>query len=122
MLRGDSEPEKGYYYRSDHFEFARVGVPAVYADSGEELIGAPAGEGKRLRERYTREHYHKPSDELRAEWDLSGAVEDVEVLFELGREIAWASEWPAWKPGSEFRARRLTQLGAQAVGSAGRTP
>jgi Zn-dependent M28 family amino/carboxypeptidase len=114
VLRGDTEPEKGYYYRSDHFEFARAGVPAVYADSGEELIGAPPGEGRRLREAFTRERYHKPSDELLATWDLSGAVEDVELLHELGRGLAGAEEWPAWKPGSEFRARRLAQLRAHA--------
>jgi Zn-dependent M28 family amino/carboxypeptidase len=113
VLRGDPEPEKGYYYRSDHFEFARVGVPAVYADSGEELIGAPAGEGRRLREQYTRERYHKPSDELRDDWDLSGAVEDLELLTELGRQIASEPCWPAWKLGSEFRARRLAQLSGQ---------
>jgi Zn-dependent M28 family amino/carboxypeptidase len=113
IVRGDAEPEKGYYYRSDHFEFARAGVPAVYADSGEELIGAPADEGRRLREVYTRERYHKPSDELRDEWDLAGAVEDVELLYELGREIASAAVWPAWKSGSEFRAKRLAQLRTQ---------
>jgi len=106
VLRGDSEPEKGYFYRSDHYEFARMRVPAVYADSGEELIGQPAGEGRRLREEYTREQYHKPSDELHDEWDLSGAVEDVELLYELGRGIAQADTWPDWKPGSEFRAPR----------------
>ncbi|MBK7644309.1 MAG: M28 family peptidase [Planctomycetes bacterium] len=110
VLRGDSEPEKGYYYRSDHFEFARAGVPAVYADGGVDLIGAPSGEGKRLWTLYTRERYHKPGDELRDEWDLAGAVEDVELLYELGRTIATEDAWPAWKPGSEFRATRLAQL------------
>ncbi len=110
VVRGDSEPEKGYYYRSDHFEFAKAGVPAIYADSGEELIGRKPGEGQRLREEYTRERYHKPSDEVREDWDPSGAVEDLELLWQLGREVASAREWPEWKPGSEFRARRLEQL------------
>ena len=102
VLRGDREPEKGYYFRSDHFEFARVGVPAVYAGSGEELIGAKSGEGRRLHELYTRERYHKPGDELRDGWDLSGAVEDVELLYELGREIASSPVRPAWKPGKRI--------------------
>ena len=115
VVRGDSEPEKGYFYRSDHFEFAKVGVPAVYADSGDELIGRKAGEGHRLREEYTRLHYHKPSDEVREDWDLSGAVEDLELLCELGRDVARAREWPAWKPGSEFRARRIEQLRTHAA-------
>jgi len=103
VLRGDSEPEKGYFYRSDHYEFARMHVPAVYADSGDELIGQPAGEGRRLREEYTRERYHKPSDQLLDDWDLSGAVEDVELLYELGRDVASRPAWPDWKLGSEFR-------------------
>ncbi len=102
VLRGDSEPEKGYFYRSDHYEFARAGVPAVYADSGEDLIGESAGEGRRKREEYTRVRYHKPADKLHDSWDLAGAVEDVELLYELGREVAHAEAWPVWKPSSEF--------------------
>ncbi len=102
VLRGDSEPEKGYFYRSDHYEFARKGVPALYADAGEELIGEPAGAGRKKREEYTRERYHKPADKLHDEWDLAGAVEDVELLYELGREVARGALWPAWKPSSEF--------------------
>jgi Zn-dependent M28 family amino/carboxypeptidase len=110
VVRADSEPEKGYYYRSDHFEFARVGVPALYACSGQELIGRPAGTGKRLWAEFTRERYHKPGDELRDDWDLGGAVDDLQLLYELGLRIAAAPSWPAWKPGSEFRARRLAQV------------
>jgi Zn-dependent M28 family amino/carboxypeptidase len=106
VLRGDSEPEKGYYYRSDHYEFASHGVPAVYADSGEELIGAPYGEGRRRREEYTRMRYHKPADRLDEEWNLEGAAEDVELLYELGREVARSDSWPAWRPSSEFRPLR----------------
>jgi len=115
VVRGDSEPEKGYYYRSDHFEFARAGVPALYADSGEELVGKSAAESKRLREEYTRTRYHKPSDELRDDWDLAGAVEDVELLCELGRTLAMQRDWPAWKPGSEFKKRREDSLRAAAA-------
>ena len=106
VLRGDSEPEKGFYYRSDHYEFASHGVPAVYADSGEDLIGAPAGEGRRRHEEYTRMRYHKPADRLDDDWNLEGAVEDLELLYELGCVVARTDTWPAWRPSSEFRALR----------------
>jgi Zn-dependent M28 family amino/carboxypeptidase len=113
VLRGDSEPEKGYYYRSDHYEFASHGVPAVYADSGEELIGAPAGEGRRRREEYTRLRYHKPADRLDEDWNLEGAAEDLELLYELGREVSRSESWPAWRPSSEFRPLRAPRAPAQ---------
>jgi Zn-dependent M28 family amino/carboxypeptidase len=73
-LRPDPEPEKGFYYRSDHFNFARVGVPALYTDEGVEFIGKPEGYGMEKREQYTANDYHAPSDEVKPDWDLSGAV------------------------------------------------
>jgi len=106
----DAEPEKGLYYRSDHFSFAKVGVPALYADGGIAMIGKPPGWGLAKAAEYTAKDYHKPSDELRSEWNLQGAVRDMQLLFRVGREVAEAEEWPRWKDGSEFRAVREASL------------
>jgi Zn-dependent M28 family amino/carboxypeptidase len=107
----DPEPEKGFFYRSDHFEFAKRGVPALYTDSGVEYIGKPEGYGREKREQYTRDDYHKPSDQVKPDWDLSGAVEDVRLLFRVGYEVAEGDTWPAWRPGTEFEAIREQMLG-----------
>jgi Zn-dependent M28 family amino/carboxypeptidase len=106
----DAQPEKGYYYRSDHFEFAKVGVPALYADGGVSMIGRPPGWGQAKADEYVANDYHKPSDEVKPDWDLSGAVVDMELLYRVGREIADGDTWPAWKPSSEFRAVREASL------------
>lgn len=105
-VTGDAEPEKGFYYRSDHFEFAKVGVPALDPDSGSEYIGKPAGYGKEKRDYYTEHDYHKPSDEVKPDWDLSGAVDDLRVFFEIGNEVAEGDYYPLWNRGSEFKAKR----------------
>ncbi len=107
---GDAEPEKGFYYRSDHFEFAKQGVPALDPEQGIDYIGKPAGFGKEKRDYYTEHDYHKPSDEVKPNWDLSGAVEDLGVLFELGVRVANADKFPEWKAGNEFKARREAML------------
>ncbi len=106
----DPEPEKGFFYRSDHFEFAKQGVPALYTDSGVEYIGKPEGYGEQKRQEYTTNDYHKPSDEIKPEWDLTGAVEDAQLLFRVGYEVAQGAQWPEWKPGTEFKARREEML------------
>jgi Zn-dependent M28 family amino/carboxypeptidase len=106
----DPESEKGFYYRSDHFEFAKQGVPALYADAGVNFIGKPAGWGLQKREEYNKNDYHKPSDEIKPDWDFSGAVEDAQMLFEVGYRVAQAAKWPEWKPGNEFKARREAML------------
>lgn len=108
VIRGDPEPEKGLFFRSDHFNFLRKGVPAVYADSGVMLIGKPPGAGEALRDAYVKDDYHKPSDERKASWDLTGAVLDMEVLYELGARVAASATWPGFAPTSEFRSRRGT--------------
>jgi len=108
-LRPDPEPEKGFYYRSDHFPFARVGVPAFDPDEGVEFIGKPEKWGLEMRQRYTDEDYHKPSDEVKPYWDLSGAVDDLRLLYGMGYHLAMSSDWPEWKPTSEFRAIREEQ-------------
>ncbi|MGH7474670.1 MAG: M28 family metallopeptidase [Longimicrobiales bacterium] len=107
----DPEPEKGFYYRSDHFEFAKQGVPALYTDSGTEYIGRPPGYGDRKREEYTANDYHKPSDEVKPDWDLSGAVEDARLLFRVGYEVSEADRWPEWNEGTEFKAIREASVG-----------
>jgi len=106
MVTGDAEPEKGFFYRSDHFEFAKQGVPALDPDEGTDYIGKPAGYGKEKRDYYTEHDYHKPSDEVKPGWDLSGAVEDLRVFFEIGNRIADGEYYPLWSPGTEFKAKR----------------
>ena len=106
----DPEPEKGFFYRSDHFEFAKEGVPALYPDSGNEYIGKPDGYGQRKRDEYTARDYHKVSDEVKPDWDLSGAVEDARLFVAVGLHVAQTIKFPAWKPGTEFKAKREAML------------
>jgi Zn-dependent M28 family amino/carboxypeptidase len=109
-LRGDPEPEKGFYYRSDHFNFAKAGVPAFYAEPGVEFIGRPADYGMQKRDEYTTNDYHKPQDEIKPGWDLSGAVQDLTLFLKMGYRVANAPKFPEWKPGNEFRATREASL------------
>jgi len=110
VVRPDPEPEKGFYYRSDHFNFAKQGVPALDPDEGIEFIGKPPEYGKNVRDDYTEHNYHKPSDEVRPDWDLSGAGEDLELLFAVGYRVAQADRFPQWRPGNEFKAKRDAML------------
>ena len=105
-VRPDPEPEKGFYYRSDHFEFAKQGVPALDTEGGIDFIGKPNGYGMRKRDEYTAKDYHKPSDEVKPDWDLSGGVQDVRMLFRVGYIVAQTDTMPEWKPGTEFKAKR----------------
>ena len=109
----DPESEKGFFYRSDHFEFAKEGVPALYADAGVNYVGKPVGWGLQKRAEYTANDYHKPTDEIKPDWDLSGAVEDGQMLFEVGYRVAQSPTWPEWKPGTEFKAKREAMLRKQ---------
>ena len=102
----DSEPEKGYYYRSDHFPFAKKGVPALYSDSGVEYRDRPAGWGLERRKEYVAQRYHKPQDEISPTWDLSGAAEDMEALYRVGATLANREQVPQWSEKSEFRRIR----------------
>jgi Zn-dependent M28 family amino/carboxypeptidase len=105
-------PDKGAYYRSDHFSLARVGVPSVYLDVGTDVVGKPAGWGRRQQEAWEKAHYHQPSDDLSPDWDLAGAVEDAQLLFSLGVKVADAPTLPEWRPGDEFEAAREKALAA----------
>jgi Zn-dependent M28 family amino/carboxypeptidase len=106
----DPEPEKGFYYRSDHFEFAKQGVPALDPHDGVDFIGKPEGWGLKMREKWTNEDYHKPSDQVKPYWDLSGMVEDLQLLFSVGYRVADADTLPTWEPGTEFKAKREAMM------------
>jgi Zn-dependent M28 family amino/carboxypeptidase len=106
VVMPDALADRGFFYRSDQFNFARHGVPAAYFSSGQQFIGRPDGWGRKQREQWEGTHYHQPSDELRDDWDLSGALEDVQLFFELGVSVANAPTAPAWVPGDEFEKLR----------------
>jgi len=97
-------PESGFYFRSDHFNFARVGVPALYGRGGFDLRGGGVEAGKAIAADYTAKHYHKTSDEFDPNWDLSGTLEDIAAIYAVGRRIADSAERPQWSADSEFRA------------------
>jgi len=110
VLKPDPTPEKGSFFRSDHFSFAKQGVPAINPGGGIDFIGHPADWGLKIIEDYTRNNYHKPSDEVRPDWDLSGAVEDLQLYLAVGYRLANAPKMANWKPGFEFKALRDKQL------------
>ena len=109
-IKPDPEPEKGFFYRSDHFEFAKQGVPSLYIDSGTEYVGKDSAYSQQKRDEYTNNDYHKPSDQVKPDWDLSGAAEDLQALFQVGYRVAQTDRWPEWKPGTEFKAKRDSML------------
>ena len=106
----DPEPEKGFYYRSDHFSFAKVGVPAFDPDPGVDFVGKPAGWGIERRKLYTAQDYHKPSDVIKADWDMSGAAEDCRLYFLVGYRVAEEPKMPEWTATAEFRGIREESL------------
>ncbi|MFQ5351028.1 MAG: M28 family peptidase [Thermoanaerobaculia bacterium] len=107
---GDQFPDRGYFYRSDQFNFAKIGVPAIYLDTGVDFIDRPEGWGKEQIDAWTEIHYHQPSDELTDEWDFTGMVDDARLALECGLAVTKSDELPAWKPGDEFEAARLEAL------------
>jgi Zn-dependent M28 family amino/carboxypeptidase len=109
-MKPNSQPEKGSFYRADHFEFSKRGVPSFYTGGGKDFIGKPANFGQQKRDDYTAHHYHQVSDEVDPNWDLSGAVQDLQLLFEVGYQAANGDKFPEWKAGSEFKAKRDSML------------
>jgi Zn-dependent M28 family amino/carboxypeptidase len=105
-LLPDQFADRGYFYRSDQFNFAKAGVPAAYFKHGTDVLGKPAGWGKEHTEHFTKVDYHQPSDQMKPDWDFAGAVEDTTLMLELGKAIANADAMPTWKPGDEFEAAR----------------
>jgi Zn-dependent M28 family amino/carboxypeptidase len=111
-VQPDQFPDRGYFYRSDQFSFAKIGVPAVFLRTGTDFIGRPAGWGREQVEYYESNHYHQPSDELQPDWNFDGMVENAELGFWTGLIIANTEQMPAWNPGDEFEAARKAALGA----------
>ncbi len=105
-LRPDAEPEKGYFYRSDHISFAKKGVPMLYADAGFDLIDGGEAKGRAAGDEYTAVRYHQPTDEYSTDWDLAGMAQSMNILYEVGARVAASEEWPNWRDGNEFRAIR----------------
>jgi len=105
-VKPEPTPEKGFYFRSDHFSFAQQGVPAIYADPGEDLVNGGIERGKMLEEDYTEHRYHRPQDEYDPSWDWSGAIQDLGLNYTIGRTLANDGKWPNWYSSSEFRAIR----------------
>ena len=107
-LSPDARPEAGSFFRSDHFSFAKVGVPAISFRAGEDWIDGGITAGKAWRDEYIAKRYHQPSDEWSPDWDLRGEVIDIGLLYDLGRDLANSRKWPEWQQGSEFKAIRDT--------------
>ena len=110
VMNPNSQPEKGSFYRADNFEFSKVGLPSLYTAAGRDVIGKPPGFGQQKKDEYVAKHYHQPSDEVNPEWDLSGAVEDLRLLLNVGYQVANSDKFPEWKPGTEFKAKRDAML------------
>ncbi len=103
-LAREPNPVIGLYFRSDHFHFAKVGVPALFIGTGIDHVGKGKEYGKQFEDDYNKERYHQPTDEFTPDkWDLSGARQDAELLFQVGKRLAFEETWPQWKSGSEFK-------------------
>jgi Zn-dependent M28 family amino/carboxypeptidase len=109
-VKPDQFPDRGYFYRSDQFSFARVGVPGLYFNTGTNFIDRPAGWGREQIEHYERTNYHQPSDQIRPDWNLEGMVQDAQLGFAAGVQLANADQMPGWVPGDEFEAARKAAL------------
>ncbi len=112
ILVADQEPEKGYFYRSDHFELSKKGVPMLYPNSGYDHREKGRAYVEAIVAEYTEKHYHAPSDEYRDDWDLTGAIEDLELYYNTGRMLIDSDTWPNWREGTEFKAMRDAQRNA----------
>jgi Zn-dependent M28 family amino/carboxypeptidase len=102
----DPRVEAGGFYRSDHFPFAKVGVPAISFGAGRDLVEGGVARGRALGEQYTKDRYHQPADEWSADWDMSSVTPDLTLLYNVGRGLADSRDWPEWSADSEFRAAR----------------
>ena len=111
-VKPEQFPDRGFFYRSDQFNFAKIGVPAIYLDTGTEFIDRPAGWGKEQIEAWEAVHYHQPSDELEESWNFDGFVEDTQLMLDAGLIVATSPDLPTWHPSDEFEAARLEALAA----------
>ncbi|WP_228450743.1 M28 family metallopeptidase [Chryseolinea soli] len=105
-LAPDPNPVAGMYFRSDHFNFAKVGIPALFVGNGVDHIEKGKEFGNAQEAEYTKNRYHQPTDEFNPNWDLSGAVENAQLLFQIGKRLSFEDAWPQWKPSSEFKSLR----------------
>jgi Zn-dependent M28 family amino/carboxypeptidase len=112
IVKPDQFVDRGYFYRSDQFSFAKIGVPAVYLEPCTDFIDRSPEWGRQVVEEYTTHHYHQPSDEYDPNWNLAGMIQDAQVGFWIGLAVANADEMPTWNPGDEFEAKRLEALAA----------
>ncbi len=112
IVTPDNFPDKGYYYRSDQFSLAKVGIPGVYLHAGINILGKPDGWGKKQNEEWTERDYHQPSDEYREDWELAGAIEDAQLLYLVGLMVGNQPAMPKWNAGDEFEAARLKAIEA----------
>jgi len=103
----DPEPGRGYFFRSDHFPLAKIGIPALSLSEPVEYTGPDPEASKRIKDEYNDKHYHQPSDEIMPDWDYTGAVNDMRLLAELGWRIANSPEMPAYRPNEQFARPRL---------------
>ncbi len=108
----EEHPERGYFYRSDHFSFAKVGIPSVSIGPGTDFIGRPKGWGVEQNEDYTAKRYHQPSDAYRADFDLTGAAQLADIVLRFGTSVANSTTVPIWNPDAEFREVRERSLRA----------
>ncbi len=115
-VQGDQFPDRGFFYRSDQFNFAKIGVPAVYLDTGTDFVERPEGWGREQIEAWEAVHYHQPSDEITGEWNFDGMIDDAVLGFKVGLWLAEQDDMPAWKAGDEFEAARLAALAALGTG------
>ncbi len=113
VLSPDANPEAGYFYRSDQLNLAKKGVPSLYIKSGIDLIGQPPGTGQAMVDNYFANIYHKQADDYQPTWDVSGSIEDLKLLFEVGAGVAEDVSWPNWYEGNEFRAARDASAAAR---------
>ncbi len=114
MVKPDQFADRGYFYRSDQFSFAKIGVPAMYLHTGTDFVDRPPGWGKEQIDHYTDVNYHQPSDEYDDSWNFDGMIADAMLGFWAGLAIANADEMPKWSEGDEFEAARLEALEAVA--------
>ncbi|WP_460758764.1 M28 family metallopeptidase [Lysobacter fragariae] len=115
VLHAEATPEDGFYFRSDHFNFAKAGVPALYAKGGDDLIEGGTAAGQAAQVDYRDNRYHKPADEYSASWKVDGVVEDLQALYAVGKDLAGSQQWPTWYEGNAFRAaqQKLRSTAAQ---------
>jgi Zn-dependent M28 family amino/carboxypeptidase len=103
-ISAETHPEAGSYYRSDHFNFVKAGIPALYMQGGIDVIGKGKEYGKKIHDEYEQKNYHRPSDEYNAStWTMDGGINELKLLFQVGKRLTFEEKWPEWKSGSEYK-------------------